>query len=798
MRELCSLESSKPHAQFSLVHPRILADADVILMSFQALMGDLSHSDDNPFAGLGTSSKSGARSRLRSRKRYRVIPSPLSSIHFWRVCLDEAQRVETPTAASAIMARKLAASHRWCISGTPIGRGKLDDLFGLLLFLQTPKPFDDLGWFKSSFLLSQGDALKRLSHLLQNVMWRSTKDNDAVRRQMGIPDQKEKKVTLQFSTVEKYFYEKQLQATVDVAERVMKSSDDSTGDGSVVSGRSVGVRARRAMARDLDSLNNLLQKLRAACNHPQVGASGMSRRRHGPGHHHHGEGGSVADRVLTMDEILDRLIDDAKGKCEEAQRITVLYTNGLASLMRLKSEAISEGRLESLIGHHSNDSVLKLLEKSVACYQEAIDLTSTNASPTEVIGAAELQGSSGFHSNRVTIRDGTASLGWKLRRECNNASNLSDTSFNQAWCSFTFGGAAKIINSIKIRPVITPPEDLVGILRPKDCVLQMSSAAVGGEFVDIHRFTLDEKHDGGWREVSDFFSPSRSKIWRLTIESYYNPAGGPHQGPDLYFTGIDVILFEPEIAPDNLQGLHTLTNFAIVRSSLMQESGVETGGGDNSGNTCNGDNAGDEDGALSSTREKIKSMEEEAEALSSNYLAHARAVHERSHAKLQLAVEAREVTERDLDSLSDGSNPWYQDLLAWCATQGSEADKRILCEMVRNGLSSHQATAQDTYQREEVRNKNASMAKLEHCLVRRGQFAKFTSVDGLNVALAMRIQQGEAELNIKKDEDMATCIRTVSDLSSKPSKREMFENSHCKRCRKDWNQKGPVCGKFYR
>ena len=323
----------------------------------------------------------------------------------------------------------------------------------------------------------------------------------------------------------------------------------------------------------------------------------------------------------------------------------------------------------------------------------------------------------------------------------------------------------------------------------------MSSAAVGGEFVDIHRFTLsDDEHDGGWRDFSGFFSPSRSKIWRLVIESYYNAAGGSHQGSDLYFTGIDIM--QPEIAPDNLQCLHTLTNGAIVRSSLMQKSGGS--GDDNGGNTCNGEhNAEDEDSTMSSTRENIKSMEEEAEVLSSNYLAHARAVHERSHAKLQLAMETREVTERNLDSLSDGSNLWYQDLLAWCATQGSEADKRMLCEMVRNGLSSHQATTQNTYQRLEVRNKNSSMAKLEHCLVRRGQFAEFTSVDGLNLALAMRIQQGEAEVNLKKDEDMATCIRTVSDLSSKPSDREVFENSHCKRCRKDWNQKGPVCGKYY-
>ena len=265
---------------------------------------------------------------------------------------------------------------------------------------------------------------------------------------------------LQFSTVEKYFYEKQLQATVDVAERVMKSSDASAGGGSGVSGRSVGVRARRAMARDLDSLNNLLQKLRAACNHPQVGASGMNRRRHGQGHHHV-EGGSVAARVLTMDEILDKLIDDAKGKCEEAQRITVLYTNGLASLMRLKSEAIDEGRVE-LIGQNSTDSMIKLLEKSIAYYQEVIDMTTANASPTEAIGAAELRGSTGFHSNRETIRNGEASLGWKVRCECNNASNLSGTSFDQAWCSFSFNGAAKIINSIEIRPIVILPERFGG------------------------------------------------------------------------------------------------------------------------------------------------------------------------------------------------------------------------------------------------------------------------------------------------------------------------------------------------
>ena len=59
----------------------------------------------------------------------------------------------------------------------------------------------------------------------------------------------------------------------------------------------------------------------------------------------------------------------------------------------------------------------------------------------------------------------------------------------------------------------------------------------------------------------------------------------------------------------------------------------------------------------------------------------------------------------------------------------------------------------------------------------------------------MRIQQGEADVNLTRDEDRAKCIQAVSNLSARPSDREMFENSHCQRCRKDWNQKGPVCGK---
>jgi len=265
VRELCRAGTPSPHEDVHLVHPRHLANADVVLLTFQTLMSELGHSDENPFAGFAK-----GRSCLRNRKRYVVLPSPLTSVKWWRVCLDEAQRVEVPTAASARMARKLITDKRWCVSGTPIGRGRLDDLYGLLLFLSV-KPFDEKRWFANSFVLSHGNALQRISHLLKDIMWRSTKENKFVRQQMGIPDQEEKRVMLQFSFVEQFFYDRQF----NITSKAVHSWTEAKGP---------------------NWLSHSLQKLRAACCHPQVGTSGI-------GDRVRSQHGSNASTVLSMDEV---------------------------------------------------------------------------------------------------------------------------------------------------------------------------------------------------------------------------------------------------------------------------------------------------------------------------------------------------------------------------------------------------------------------------------------------------------------------------------------------------------------
>ena len=64
-----------------------------------------------------------------------MLRSPLLGLRFWRVVLDEAQMAESSTANAAALARRIARVHAWGVTGTPIGRDRLDDLYGLLLFL---------------------------------------------------------------------------------------------------------------------------------------------------------------------------------------------------------------------------------------------------------------------------------------------------------------------------------------------------------------------------------------------------------------------------------------------------------------------------------------------------------------------------------------------------------------------------------------------------------------------------------------------------------------------------------------
>lgn len=68
-------------------NPLHLAKHDIIMVTYETLRRELDRVHHNEFSCI-----------LRHHKRYTYPPSPLLALCWWRVCLDEAQTVETTNA----------------------------------------------------------------------------------------------------------------------------------------------------------------------------------------------------------------------------------------------------------------------------------------------------------------------------------------------------------------------------------------------------------------------------------------------------------------------------------------------------------------------------------------------------------------------------------------------------------------------------------------------------------------------------------------------------------------------------
>ncbi|KAF9595872.1 hypothetical protein IFM89_005358 [Coptis chinensis] len=261
---------------------------------------------------------------MRFDKRYPVIPTLLTRIFWWRVCLDEAQMVESNAAAATEMALRLHAKHRWCITGTPIQR-KLDDLYGLLKFL-TASPFEVRRWWveviKDPYERRDAGAIEFAHKFFKNIMWRSMKVQ--VADELQLPPQEEWLCWLLFSPIEAHFYQKQHETCLSYAHEFVRSFKEG------VHKRKFGGSQSCEAADDIvlthveaAKLFHSLLKLRQACCHPQVGNSGLRSLQHSP---------------MTMEEILGVLVGKSKIEGEEALRISVMALNALAGIAIIEED----------------------------------------------------------------------------------------------------------------------------------------------------------------------------------------------------------------------------------------------------------------------------------------------------------------------------------------------------------------------------------------------------------------------------------------------------------------------------
>ena len=155
-----------------------LARADIVLTTYETLRGDLHHAPDAAASNGDGSGGTGGRAS-RHRKKYEIIPTPLTRLTWWRVVLDEAQEVESSTAAAAAMACLVPGVHSGQSPARP-SRAASRICRALFAFLRAPSPLTDRRWFRrvveAPFEKGHAPSVQRaLLDVLRRVMWRNTR-----------------------------------------------------------------------------------------------------------------------------------------------------------------------------------------------------------------------------------------------------------------------------------------------------------------------------------------------------------------------------------------------------------------------------------------------------------------------------------------------------------------------------------------------------------------------------------------------------------------------------------------------
>ncbi|RFU80897.1 snf2 family helicase atpase [Trichoderma arundinaceum] len=165
-----------------------LAGYDVVVTTYNVLSAELHFAINPP-----------ERAR-RFERAYRRVLSPLVQILWWRVCLDEAQMIESGVSQAAALARVIPRVNAWGITGTPV-KDDVKDLLGLLSFLRyepycsTPQVWQALTTYHKSLF----------QQLFHSISIRHTKA--LVRDEIALPPQRRYVITMPFTAVEEQHYQ---------------------------------------------------------------------------------------------------------------------------------------------------------------------------------------------------------------------------------------------------------------------------------------------------------------------------------------------------------------------------------------------------------------------------------------------------------------------------------------------------------------------------------------------------------------------------------------------------------------
>jgi len=251
-------------------------DHDVVVVTYNVLQAEIHFAQDPPDRAM------------RRERKYHRPKSPLVQLSWWRVCLDEAQQIESGVSAAAKVARLIPRVNAWGITGTPV-KENIKDLWGLLLFLRY-EPFASSSLIWDKLTTTRKDLF---TPLFNDIALRHTKR--AVRDELELPPQKRYVITMPFTAIEEQHYQSQFKSLA-------------RGSGLDEQGNPIEQDWDPEDPYIVDLMKRALAQLRQSVLHPGVGPGRLR---------------SVAQRhkpLRTIEEVLDVMIDQSETTIKTEQR----------------------------------------------------------------------------------------------------------------------------------------------------------------------------------------------------------------------------------------------------------------------------------------------------------------------------------------------------------------------------------------------------------------------------------------------------------------------------------------------
>ncbi|KAI0639627.1 SNF2 family N-terminal domain-containing protein [Trametes polyzona] len=226
------------HGNARRLDPAFLADFDAVITTYSTLASEFSkqtkslesadddEDDDGASSdgivemdGMGRPIGRPPKAKKAAKKRKKAAngsnveaTSPLQSIHWFRVVLDEAHSIKETSTVGCRASCDLAADRRLCLTGTPV-QNKLDDVYALIKFLRLA-PFDDKNtwneYIGTPVKFAQPLGVARLQTIMRCITLRRTKESRAEdgKKILSLPPRRDELRYLKFDPEEQAIYDR--------------------------------------------------------------------------------------------------------------------------------------------------------------------------------------------------------------------------------------------------------------------------------------------------------------------------------------------------------------------------------------------------------------------------------------------------------------------------------------------------------------------------------------------------------------------------------------------------------------